>query len=83
MRHPNIHRLGMHKQRVCPHICIRGGPAQTSAAADRNKGQFADHAATKGQDPNNEPVTLSQVYATAARETIGGHTSTEKVGFNV
>ncbi|NLH73020.1 MAG: hypothetical protein GX456_08215 [Verrucomicrobia bacterium] len=47
-----------HKQRVCPHIGIRGVPPQTWAAADWNKRQFADHTAIRGQDPNNEPVTL-------------------------
>ncbi|NLH73195.1 MAG: hypothetical protein GX456_09100 [Verrucomicrobia bacterium] len=36
----------------------RGVPPQSSAAADRNKGQFAGHAAIKAQNPNNEPVTL-------------------------
>ncbi|NLH72692.1 MAG: hypothetical protein GX456_06535 [Verrucomicrobia bacterium] len=58
MPRPNIHRLGMRKQRVCPHIGIRGVPLQTSAAADWNKGQFAGHAAIRGQNPNIEPVTL-------------------------
>ncbi|NLH71433.1 MAG: hypothetical protein GX456_00090 [Verrucomicrobia bacterium] len=59
MRRPNIHRLGMHKQRVCPHIGIRGVPPQTRATADWNTGQSAGHAAIKGQNRNNEPVTLS------------------------
>ncbi|NLH72924.1 MAG: hypothetical protein GX456_07705 [Verrucomicrobia bacterium] len=34
MPRPNIHRLGMHKQRVCPHIRIRRVPPQTSATVD-------------------------------------------------
>jgi len=58
MRRPNIHRLGMRKQRVCPHICIRGVPTQTPATEDWNKGQFARHAAIRGQNPNIEPGTL-------------------------
>ncbi|NLH71930.1 MAG: hypothetical protein GX456_02620 [Verrucomicrobia bacterium] len=47
------------RQRVCPHIGIRMVPPHTSATADSNKGQFAGHAALRGQDPNYEPVTLS------------------------
>ncbi|NLH72381.1 MAG: hypothetical protein GX456_04940, partial [Verrucomicrobia bacterium] len=49
----------MRKLCVCPHICIRGVPPQTSATADRNKGQFAGRAPIRGQNPNCEPVTLS------------------------
>jgi len=45
---PNVHRLGMHKQRVCPYIGIRGAPAQTWATADWNKGQFTGYAAIRG-----------------------------------
>ncbi|NLH72685.1 MAG: hypothetical protein GX456_06500 [Verrucomicrobia bacterium] len=59
IRRPDLERLGMRKQRVCPHIGIRGVPLQTSATADWNKGQFESHAAIRGQNPNNEPVTLS------------------------
>ncbi|NLH72114.1 MAG: hypothetical protein GX456_03555 [Verrucomicrobia bacterium] len=66
MRHLNIHRLGMRKQRVCPHIGIRGGPAQTSAAADWNKGQSAGHPAIRRQNQNCEPVTLSSSLPKAA-----------------
>ena len=36
-----------------------GSPPHTSAAADWNKGQFAGHIAIRAQNPNNEPVTLS------------------------
>ncbi|NLH75166.1 MAG: hypothetical protein GX456_19135 [Verrucomicrobia bacterium] len=58
MRRPNIHRLGMPKQRACPHVGIYGVPPQTSETADRNKRQFAGHATIRGQNPNNVPVTL-------------------------
>ncbi|NLH75194.1 MAG: hypothetical protein GX456_19285 [Verrucomicrobia bacterium] len=34
------------------------GSPQTSATSDWNKGQFADRAPIKAQNPNNEPVTL-------------------------
>ncbi|NLH74329.1 MAG: hypothetical protein GX456_14845 [Verrucomicrobia bacterium] len=47
------------RQRACPRIDIRGVPAQTSAAVDWNKAQFARHAAITGQNPKNEPFTLS------------------------
>ncbi|NLH74800.1 MAG: hypothetical protein GX456_17260 [Verrucomicrobia bacterium] len=47
------------KQCVCTHVGIREVPPQTSATADRNKGQFAGHAAIRGPHPNSEPVTLS------------------------
>ncbi len=42
-----------HKQRVCPHIGIRGLPPQTSATADRNKGQFVGRIAIRNQNLNN------------------------------
>ncbi|NLH73794.1 MAG: hypothetical protein GX456_12135 [Verrucomicrobia bacterium] len=55
MRKPGRALSARGKQSVCPHICIRGVPPQTSAAADWNKGQFAGHAVIRGQYPNNEP----------------------------
>ncbi|MDH7504459.1 MAG: hypothetical protein QHJ82_17340, partial [Verrucomicrobiota bacterium] len=60
--------------RVCPHIGIRGGPTQTSAAADWNKGQFAGHATISGQNSNYEPVTLTDrnVSASWASGVVGG-----------
>ncbi|NLH72364.1 MAG: hypothetical protein GX456_04855 [Verrucomicrobia bacterium] len=56
---PGTGSAGSRKQRVCPHICIRGVPPQTSATADRNKGQYGGHAAIGAQNPNNEPGTFS------------------------
>ncbi len=44
--------------RVCPHVGIRRVQPQTSATGDWDKGQFAGHAASRAQNPNNEPVTL-------------------------
>ncbi|HOK77401.1 MAG TPA: hypothetical protein PLW35_06725, partial [Verrucomicrobiota bacterium] len=58
---PNIQRLGMDKQRVCPHVGIRGVPPRTSAIAHWNRGQYTVHACVGAQNPNNpnnEPVTL-------------------------
>ncbi len=48
----------VHKQRVCPHIGIRGVSRQASATSDWSMRQFAGHAAIRGQHPNNEPVPL-------------------------
>ena len=46
------------KQRVCPHVSIRGVPPQTSATAVWNKEQSEGHAVIRGQNSNTEPVTL-------------------------
>ncbi|NLH74058.1 MAG: hypothetical protein GX456_13460 [Verrucomicrobia bacterium] len=42
---------------LSPYRHATGSP-QTSATADWNKGQFAGHAAIRGQNPNIKPVTL-------------------------
>jgi len=68
IRRPDVDRLGIYKQSACPHIGSRRLPPQTSAAADWNKGQSTGHAATRGQNPNNEPVTLFASLLERARE---------------